>query len=254
MSIVAHPATVLFPMMGEAELRDLADDIAAHGLQHPIVMHEGMVLDGRNRMRACEMVDRPVDLIQWEPNGASPVEWVISTNLHRRHLTTSQRGAIAVEALPMLEAERQEHSLANLRRGSDLPMRSFDPIGKTGEGRSTSIVAAQLGVSPATVKRAKQLHEQAPEIFEKVKAGEVTVTAGLTQAQLAPARPRSTEPRSNGRHPMPAPKRQAPVWTRHFTRWCRGVLPEDKRYLLAMSAELHTALAHLGLTCQEERI
>jgi hypothetical protein len=46
------------------------------------------------------------------------------------------------------------------------------------------------------------------------------------------------------------PKREAPPWRRHFTLWCRRVLPEDRPYLIQMSKELHQALAQLGATCE----
>lgn len=46
-----HPAAELFPLMSEAELRELAADIKEHGLQHPVVLtydndYNPIVLDG----------------------------------------------------------------------------------------------------------------------------------------------------------------------------------------------------------------
>ena len=50
----AHPICLLIPPADEDELQDLTDDIRAHGLIDPIVLFEGMILDGRNRSAACE--------------------------------------------------------------------------------------------------------------------------------------------------------------------------------------------------------
>jgi ParB-like chromosome segregation protein Spo0J len=52
--ISSHPAADLFPFMSDDELAELAVDIRAHGLLEPIVLLDGLVLDGRNRLRACE--------------------------------------------------------------------------------------------------------------------------------------------------------------------------------------------------------
>ena len=52
----AHPVAELFPMMTDEELSDLAADIQANGLIHPIVVDKaGVLIDGRNRLRACEI-------------------------------------------------------------------------------------------------------------------------------------------------------------------------------------------------------
>lgn len=242
MSLAAHPATSLFPLMGGDALRELADDIAAHGLQHPVVLYEGMVLDGRNRVAACELVGKPAHFVQWEQDGATPTEWVIATNLHRRHLTTGQRAAIAVEALPLLEAEAKERQ----GRRTDLPTSDSKEI-EVKQGRSNDIAAKQFGIGHASVGRAKQLKREAPDAFEKVKAGEMALGTALRESGLPDGQPPKV---TQGRRTR-APKRPPPVWQRHFTKWCRRVLPEDRAYLLDMSVELHTALGHLDLTCTE---
>lgn len=49
-----HPACLLFPRLGDAELREMAADIKERGLLRDVVLHEGQVLDGRSRCLACE--------------------------------------------------------------------------------------------------------------------------------------------------------------------------------------------------------
>jgi len=55
-----HPLADTFPMIGDDELRELAEDIQHHGLREPIVLFEGKILcPNRNRysvqsMKTCD--------------------------------------------------------------------------------------------------------------------------------------------------------------------------------------------------------
>lgn len=95
-----HPAAAAYPMLSEDDLRALAADIAANGLLHPIVVDEsGAVIDGRNRLAACELAGiEPTFVI----HDGDPVTLVLSANSHRRNITQGQRamsGWLAVNDL-----------------------------------------------------------------------------------------------------------------------------------------------------------
>ncbi len=169
-----HPASALFPIMSDEDLADLARDIAEHGLLSPVTKFEGLILDGRNRLRACELAGVDPVFVEWQSNGETPTEWVISVNLHRRHLTVAQRAAIAVEALPLFEAEAKERQGGSGRFGSH---GSTSPDAEPGRPGSAARVARQFGVSSATVQRAKRVQRADPAMFEQMKAGTVRTVA-----------------------------------------------------------------------------
>ena len=78
---------------GEQEQFDaLKADISANGLRQPIVLLDGMILDGGNRYRAC--IDAGVKPVFTDYNGGNIVSFVLSANLHRRHMTPGQQAAI----------------------------------------------------------------------------------------------------------------------------------------------------------------
>lgn len=169
----AHEAATLFPMLGGEELRALADDIRRNGLIHPVVMLGGKVLDGRNRLRACEMAG-VVPRFDELKECASPTAYVLSANVQRRQLTKGQLAMIAERSLPLFEAEakaRQRTAGEQHGRGK-VPARMPEAI-RGSDARDQA--AAAVGVSPRYVSDAKRIRAKAPEVAEKVERGEVTM-------------------------------------------------------------------------------
>ena len=86
-----HEIADLFPLIDGDEFQLLCDDIKKEGLNHPVILLDDEILDGRNRYRACVEVDVEPRYEQFK--GDDPLAFVLSENLHRRHLTASQRAA-----------------------------------------------------------------------------------------------------------------------------------------------------------------
>lgn len=158
--------------MGDAELAELADDIRKNGLMEPVVLCDDMVLDGRNRLRACAIAGVSPHFETHDGDAISPVIYVLSKNLHRRHLTTSQRAAIGAEALDLFREEAKKRQVAagtaNLRHESA-------PIDTNSEfGRSRDKAAELVGVGASSIARAADVKRERPDLFEKIKSGEIT--------------------------------------------------------------------------------
>ena len=171
--MAAHPATDLFPMMGDEELGRLAADIRERGLLVPIVTHQGKVLDGRNRLRACQIAGVEPQTEPWTGIG-SPTAWVISINLHRRHLTASQRAAIAVDAEALFAREAKE------RQGTRTDIKEKVP---ESVGQARDQAAAMFNVNPHYVTDAKKLAAESPDLFESVRQGDQTITEAKRKAK-----------------------------------------------------------------------
>ena len=185
-----HPLASAFPLLKPDALNALADDIRRHGLKEPIVKYEGKILDGRNRYRAC--LKASVEPLFTEYSETTPVQFVISKNLHRRDMTAGQRATAAVELLPQFEAEakkRQDQTTRLKRDEQGKLMKNpaveiippVEPVSNAGEGskrsKSRDEAAKLLGVNAHYVSDAKKVKETAPEIFAKLKRGEVTLAA-----------------------------------------------------------------------------
>jgi N6-adenosine-specific RNA methylase IME4 len=114
-----HEVANIFPLLNGQEYEDLKADIAANGLLEPIWLHQdGRIIDGRNRHRACIDTGTPPQFRTWNGRG-SLVSFVVSLNLHRRHLTSSQRGAAAVEVEKALQEEIAKDASARAAQSVD---------------------------------------------------------------------------------------------------------------------------------------
>jgi len=162
MTMKFHPVADIFPMLPEQELQNLADDIKANGLKTPIIMYDDMILDGRNRYKACKMARVEPDFKQFKGN--DPLAFVISLNLHRRHLNESQRAGVAAK-------------IANMTVGGDRPSKndkSFESANWP-NGISQPKAAGMLNVSERTIRRYKAVEREAPELTKRIDSGEITV-------------------------------------------------------------------------------
>jgi hypothetical protein len=154
-----HSLAEIFPLMEGDEFDALVKDIEDNGLREPIWLYEDKILDGRNRYRA--VVKAKLQYKLKDENfrtytGSDPLGFVVSANLHRRHLTESQRALIAARIVTTKLGDNQ-----------------FNKPGVTNKQ-----AAVMLGVSAATVKTAKKVAESAaPEIKEKVLKGELRLNA-----------------------------------------------------------------------------
>lgn len=176
-----HPIAGIFPLMGAKELDELTEAIKRSGQRETIVLHEGKILDGRNRYRACIAagITKPRTRVwgAYEGDGDSPVRFVLDLNYERRHLTTGQKAAIATEALPFFEAEaraRQE-AAGKGEQGPGAP------------GEAVAAAAATMGVSARSVSRAKATKKSSKKAFDALKAGQVSLNAAEQEARTEAA-------------------------------------------------------------------
>lgn len=183
-----HEVAQIFPLMQGDEFEQLKDDIANNGLLEAIWVHpDDSIIDGRNRHRACIETETEPRFRTWGGDG-SLVSFIVSMNLHRRHLTSSQLAAVAVEMLPLLEAEAKE------RQGARTDIVEKIPPSEMGKAREKA--AAIVGTNPRYVSDAKKLAEEAPALFEQVREGKKTIPQAkreLVKRQRAEAPPLPTD-------------------------------------------------------------
>ncbi len=151
-------------------------DIATNGQRLAIELLDGKILDGRRRYTACRSINTVPKTT--EVKVADPVAYVMSLNLHRRHLTPGQRSMIAARARAMYDAAAKER----MQAGKKNPPVNV-PEGKTGDSRDA--VGKSVGVSGKYVDYAtKVIANAVPEVVKAVDEGRMNVkTAAVLSSE-----------------------------------------------------------------------
>ena len=211
----AHPASELFPLIGAdtPEGKEFRTDMQTYGQREPVLLDWSgtQVVDGRNRCIAAEMAKIPVKYRKL-PRETDLVSLITSANLHRRHMATGQRALIAAglanlrrggdagkpKAAQNETATRESSGNSeNVVRGEGRPVGDVDPVAKAraprGKSRkstqrpqpnrenerlvSQADAARQMGVSVATLRKAKAVGGEDPILSPALKAGTVSIHA-----------------------------------------------------------------------------
>lgn len=208
-----HPAADLFPMVEGEEFRELCADIKERGLQQPItIWKDGTLLDGRNRLLACYETHQEVVLDRYE--GADPVQFSLSANLHRRHLNPGQRAVVALKVRELLQpAAKERQREAASEAATDRPRDEAGRLQVTADLRSPSYnstasqadqrkqdrnVAAQaakaVGASPRAVEQAARVAKSAPDLLTQVQSGTMALDRAHKEAQQRERQQAATRP------------------------------------------------------------
>ena len=162
-----HPLSAAFPAMSAEDFQGLKDSIENIGVQNPITLFEGMVIDGWHRYTAANELDLKCpdkELESW----IDPVAFVRAQNKDRRHLPLSAWALIEVS------------------------LREWKPAHRPGKGAlsaplqaSNQEMADAAGVKKRLIQQAKAVQSKAaPEVIAAVKSGEIGLPKAAAIAKL----------------------------------------------------------------------
>lgn len=166
-----HPLCTLFPRMLDQEFMTLTADIKENGLRQPITLLNGMILDGGNRYRACIQAGVAPEFVEF--SGGNIVSFVLSANLHRRHMSVGQQAAIVASAQDWGKAQTASRPT---KECTSAPL-------STSADR-----AAESGASVRTQKKADKVAKANPALAVKVGHGEVSLQSAVDQVENKPAK------------------------------------------------------------------
>lgn len=157
--------------MTEGEFSALVEDIRENGQREPVLLFEGLVVDGRHRWSACAALGTEPQCTEWEGDEESLIRHIISTNLHRRHLSPTDRALLAA-------------SYANLPRGTN--RHSVLEVSRDTSTIRQHDAAALFGVSYASIARAKRITAKgSQELVAALHGGDISLAEAARVASLS---------------------------------------------------------------------
>lgn len=180
MSYRFHPYADLFPLMSSEEFDRLVADIDANGQRTPIDIYNETILDGRNRYNVClklKIVPKTRPCFT-----DSPLDFVLSANLSRRHLNESQRAMVAAK---LREMSKTPKVLAHLEE----PVLQTKDLDAHLQICSTELsipdVSKVLNVSPRSIANANTvLAKGTAEQIKAIENGNQSVSAAAKELKL----------------------------------------------------------------------
>ena len=171
-----HALAYIFPAMMPEEYAELRDSIGETGLQQPITVWQGQIIDGAHRYRAClEMQQEP--RFRFLEDSDDPVAHVIGANINRRHLDASQRGVIGYKLSQWSKRGGRRELYPRTGRKSDESLFS-DKNGKPSFNQKEA--ARLLNIDDKTIYRAGKIFSDdgtaAPELRVAVESGGIKLT------------------------------------------------------------------------------
>ncbi len=179
---IVHPAAAVFPLIEGDDFNDLCESIRTHGVQHPAVVRGNELLDGRNRMRACEAIKAEgwsgsCPVVEWKDDGRNVSEWIWDTNALRRHMDDDGIAMASSAIWPLIAKEneaRREASKFTSEKAkaarATVRTKSCEPSSRDTKSEHARSTAGQVAAKAGT-----SMHKarQAIAVQKAVEAGEL---------------------------------------------------------------------------------
>lgn len=198
----------IFPEAKKEDFERLKADIEANGFDksQPITTYEGAILDGWNRLKACQELTIAPVFAKFNGSASDAIAFVMRTN-KRRNLNSGQWATIAAEAeelIAVIAADTEKTRREKISENNGQKQKPKDTTGEKispsssdskEEVKTSAKVAEVFNTNSTYVKNAVKMKEAAPEVFEKVKAGTMTMQDGMKAVRAIPTDPWSESER-----------------------------------------------------------
>ena len=168
----------LIPPLNEEELKLLEESLVADGCESPLIVWNGVIIDGHNRYAICQKHDIPFSIQEKDFSSRDEAMlWMLRNQLGRRNLNNYQRVELVLKFEPLVKNAAEQRMMAG-KAANPVPTLAQ---GQT-KGRTRDHLSEAAGVSHGTFAKAKKLVQSADEETKReLRAGKVTVNHAYTE-------------------------------------------------------------------------
>lgn len=207
----------LIPPLSDEEFKQLEENILRDGIQDPLKVWNGILIDGHNRYKIAAKHDLPFSTTEINFNNRNDaIIWIIKNQFGRRNLSAYDRAILALKLKPVIAAKAKENSLANLKQNqiensdtqifggreniseSETPeiTTPFEvpfstelpkPVKTPKHAQETNQQIAQMaGLSHETIRKVEKVEQSAtPEIKQALKSGDMSINTAYKEVKKA---------------------------------------------------------------------
>ena len=177
----------VMPPLQETELDLLTQSLMSEGCRDPLVVWNGVIIDGNNRYKICRENNIPFSFVEMEfEDEASAKKWIIRNQLGRRNVPDFVKCEMVLPLEAELKAEAEKRMHAGVKK---------NPVENLPQGKTRDQLANLAGISGRTFDKAKKLIAEADdETKEKLRSGEISIH-GASKALKLKEKPDSGPPR-----------------------------------------------------------
>lgn len=193
----------------DEEYEKLKESILIEGIRDPLVVWQGILLDGHHRYKIAQEHNLEYKIVEIElPNKEAVKEWIITNQLGRRNLTEQEASYYRGK---LYSARKQNHGGQTPKKGSvqnALSLRTAEQIGKeygvskdtvkrdeqfsqavdkvaeeVGEEAKRAILSGQANIPKKDVEKLIEIKQEAPEYIEPILKGEISLSKAIQESK-----------------------------------------------------------------------
>ncbi|MBI3258238.1 MAG: hypothetical protein HYZ54_01965 [Ignavibacteriae bacterium] len=179
-----HPYMDAIPTMNNEECSSLLEDIIANGFTDYItITREMVVIDGRERINLIKNHDisRTPLFVYYEGEEENILDFIISKNVNRRHLSKGQRAIMSLKFYDILKDKNLSlisHRMIEMKDDLDIEIKNIGIDSRTE-------TAKYFGISSSYIGKAQKVKSTDSKLFQQVFEGKTSLEKAYNQINNA---------------------------------------------------------------------